>query len=127
MIKDAPIGLAVTLLAGCCSSARPGGPGQIDRRTFVVERVVNGHTFQVRCGGKLATVRLWGVDAPPKTDTRGPAATGALAGLIIGKTVRLEFPGPHKCDRLGRWLCKAYLGATDVGEEMVLQGHAERR
>ena len=119
--------ILLALLTGCCPTAPPGVCTEINQREFVVERVVDGNTFRVRYDGKLTTVRLWGVDAPEKHHSRGPAATGALAGLIIGKTVRLEFPGPRKRDSFGRWLCKVYVGNMDVGEEMVLQGHAERR
>ncbi len=121
-----PIFLALALLAGCCPTARPRVCREISRREFLVERVTEGNTFDVRYDGQLTTVRLWGVDAPEKRDSQGPAATWALAGLILGKTVRLEFPAPPPHDSSGPWLCKVYLGQMDVGEEMVLRGHAER-
>ena len=53
-----------------------------------------------------------------------PAATKALAGLIEGKMVRLEFTGPRKRDSFGRLLCKVFVGEVDVGRWLIDKGHA---
>ena len=53
-----------------------------------------------------------------------PAATKALAGLIEGKTVRLEFTEGRKRDNFGRLLCRVYVGDVDVGRWMIEHGHA---
>jgi len=88
-----------------------------------VDRVVAGHTFKMIYDGELTSVRLIGIDPPERNTPEGPAATAALAKLIRGKVVRLEFPCKRKRGNLGRLLCKVYL---DVGAEMIRGGTRSR-
>ena len=97
---------------------------EIAARTFKVERIVDGDTFCVRYDGESTSVRLIGIDAPERRDPDGPAATKALANLIGGKTVRLEFTEARKRDNFGRLLCKVYVGDVDIGQWMLDNGHA---
>jgi len=119
---------ALSLLAGCGQSPRLEGSPHVCReitaRKFRVLRVVDGDTFKVTYDGEETSVRIFGINAPERRDPAGPVATAALAKLIDGRTVRLEFPGPRKRDNFGRLLCKVYVGDLDVGAEMIRQGHA---
>jgi endonuclease YncB( thermonuclease family) len=89
--------------------------------------VVDGDTIVI-AGTR---VRLEGIDAPEADQTCnsitsgpwacGKQATGALAQLIGGKSVRCESRG---LDRYGRTLGVCSLGELDVNSWMVRQGHA---
>jgi len=48
----------------------------------------------------------------------------ALTATLTRKTVRLSFPDPRKRDNFGRFLCKVFVGETDVGEWLLENGHA---
>jgi len=93
-------------------------------RRFKVLRIVDGDTFKVLYDGEATSVRFIGIDAPEKREPGGPEATKALAAMLDGQTVRLDFAAPRKRDSFGRLLCKVYLGRLDVGREMIRQGHA---
>lgn len=117
--------LACALLVGCPASRPPADDyREITARTFKVERVVDGDTFKVVYDAELTSVRILGINAPEKRDARGPAATAALAKLISGRVVRLEFATKRKRDNFGRLLCKVYVGQLDVGADMIRRGHA---
>lgn len=109
---------------GCTNDLNRHQFREITARTFKAERIVDGDTFKVVYDGELTSVRMIGINAPERNDARGAAATAALAKLIAGKVVRLEFPGPRKRDNFGRLLCKVYVGDMDVGAKMIRQGHA---
>jgi endonuclease YncB( thermonuclease family) len=66
--------------------------------------------------------RLWGIDAPERSDPQGPAATAALRALIDGQ--------PLDCttldvDRYGRQVVQCLLpDGADLACAMVSLGHA---
>ena len=108
------------LLPGCAS--RPSWASEvreITARTFHVQRVIDGDTFTVLYDGELTSVRIVGINAPELREANGAAARDALARLIEGRTVRLEFPGPRKRDHFGRLLAQVYNGEMDIGAEML--------
>jgi len=125
MTTRLPILLALAL-TGCCQPPPPHVCTEINQREFTVERVVDGDTFKVTYDGEQTSVRIVGINAPERRDPAGPGSTAALAKLIEGQTVRLEFPGPRKRDSFGRLLCRVWLGDVNVGAEMIRQGHAEK-
>ena len=112
--------------AGCqAPTALPHECREITATTFKVQRIVDGDTFVVSYDGEATYVRFFGINAPERRDPAGPAATAALAKLIEGKTVRLDFPGKRKRDNFGRLLCKVYVNGLDIGAEMMRRGHAK--
>ena len=115
---------ALAFPMGCRTGGTAADTREITARTFRVERIVDGDTFKVIYDGELTSVRIAGINAPERKDPAGPAATKALVELIGGKNVRLEFTEKCKRDNFGRLLCKVYVGAMDVGAEMIRQGHA---
>lgn len=78
---------------------------------------VDGDTF--RCDGNLK-IRLWGIDAPERDASGGLQATRALADLTIGQTLVCKSKGRS----YDRTVAQCWIGKTDVGGEMVRQGHA---
>ncbi len=119
------------IVASCGLLAWSGGCGphhvcrEIAARTYQAGRVVDGDTFKVVYDGEVTSVRLCGIDAPELPTGPGRQAKAALRVLIGGQAVRLEFAEARKRDNFGRLLCKVYVGDTDVGAEMIRQGHAK--
>jgi len=71
-------------------------------------------------------IRLQGVDAfelyqTCETGPCGRAAKAALEELVEGRQVACE---PVDTDRYGRTIAYCFVGGADLGEQMVLQGHA---
>lgn len=67
--------------------------------------------------------RLWGIDAPERSDPAGPAATKALRGLIRGKALTCT---RMDTDRYGRSVVQCVLpDGTDLACAMIAAGHAE--
>ena len=88
----------ILLLVGCS----PPPTTEITQRDFRVLRVIDGDTFTGWYDGEETSVRLAAFDAPAPGEEGGPEAKAALEKLILGKVVRLEFPGPRKRDHFGR-------------------------
>jgi len=114
----------ILLTIGCCPTTPPHTCTKINQRMFKVERIVDGDTFKVTYDGEPTSVRIAAINAPERRDAAGPAATKALAKLIGGKVVRLEFTEARKRDNFGRLLCRVYAGDVDVGRWMIDNGHA---
>ena len=98
---------------------------EIVQRDFKVLRVIDGDTFTVIYDGEETRVRLSGIDTPERGEPGFNEATAALAAMIEGRAVRLEFPAPRKRDSSGRLLCRVYAGDMDTGRELLRQGHAK--
>ena len=103
---------------------RPPLTFTITARNFKVERIIDGDTFEIEYDGEPTSVRLVNIDAPELRDAGGPAAKAALAELIGGRVVRIEFTEPRKRDNFGRLLCLVYVDGVDVGAVMVRGGNA---
>jgi micrococcal nuclease len=99
--------LLALLLAVLPACGQPPGPPQEAR----VTRVIDGDTVELAGG---ARVRFLGIDAPEMGRDGRPADPFAhqskdyVAGLIQGKTVRLEYDR-ERYDRYGRLLAYLYL------------------
>ena len=66
-------------------------------------------------------LRLLGIDAPESCQPGGERSRDVLIGLVMRRSVRVE---PHGHDSYGRQLGRLWLGAQDVGAEMVRSGWA---
>lgn len=129
--------LALLVAAGGACAAPPPG------RTVVVERVLDGDTFDARDGGRVVRVRLIGIDTPEvhasaKLDAQirrgwdralvtrlGRRAADAAARLLEGQTVRLELDAQTH-DRYGRLLAYVWRDDLFVNAELLRTGHAVR-
>ena len=83
---------------------------RLEMTKFNVIRIVDGDTFDVSPGWRWnsesgSRVRPAGYDAPERGTPGAAAATQALAGLILGKTV--ELGTAHRVDR-GRLVCEVF-------------------
>lgn len=113
--------LLSVLLPGC--GREPAGPPHEAK----VTRVIDGDTAELAGGAK---VRFLGIDAPEMARDGRPAEFLApqsrdyVAGLIQGKTVRLEYDR-ERYDRYGRLLAYLYLAdGAMVNQAVVRQGLA---
>jgi len=102
----------VLILALSFTSCKP-----LNTDILVYERVIDGDTF-VASGKKI---RLWGIDAPEKTEPEAFAATMYLEVLIEQGELSCSFV--HK-DRYERDVMKCFSGDYDIASDMVKQGMA---
>jgi endonuclease YncB( thermonuclease family) len=106
--------LALVLLA-CCS---PGWSGEVGRVVGVMDgdtvRVLFAPATEIKC-------RLFGIDAPEKSQAFGQRSKDALASLVFGRQAAVEI---LDTDRYGRKICKLFVGAVDVNREQVASGMA---
>lgn len=84
--------------------------------------VVDGDTL--RCKGER--IRIWGIQAPERSDPGGPASTRALAALTTGRTVECRRPPSGQVrDRYRRLVAQCFANGRDVAADMVRQGQAK--
>jgi endonuclease YncB( thermonuclease family) len=91
--------------------------------TGLVIRVIDGDTFWLRVvdGQPHEVVRLQNIDAPESCQPGGKDSTQALSRLVLNKTVTVKIAARDDYSRL---IAKVFEGATDVGEQLVRDGHA---
>lgn len=89
----------------------------------VVTHVVDGDTVRVRASANAEprNVRLLGIDAPESCQPYGRQASEALKAMTLGRTV---WVASTQQDDYGRDLAVLYLGRDDVGQQLVVAGHA---
>jgi endonuclease YncB( thermonuclease family) len=87
-----------------------------------VQRVVDGDTVQLLTSDyEQIRVRLYGIDAPERSQDGGPQSQAALRGLIEGRQVTVEV---LDVDRYGRLVGLIFLDGLSVNLEMVERGQA---
>jgi endonuclease YncB( thermonuclease family) len=88
-----------------------------------VTHVTDGDTLWVQPlqGGEVRRIRMDGIDAPEICQVYGEAARRALTERVQGRQVVVQ--GRRK-DDYGRLLARIYVQDEDVGQWMVLAGHA---
>lgn len=91
--------------------------------TAVVTHVSDGDTVWVRParGGARVPVRLLDIDAPEICQRSGQQSRDALARQVLRRTVTVEERGR---DDYGRVLARLHRSGQDVGEQLVVEGHA---
>ena len=87
-----------------------------DGDTLNVQKVENGKFV-----GKIVKIRMFGIDAPEKTQDYGIESKQALEKLVNGKTLEIE---EKNRDRYGRTVAVVYVNGKNVNEEMVKNGNA---
>jgi micrococcal nuclease len=96
---------------------------------YIVARVVDGDTLEVKKGEVLEKIRLIGVDTPetvkPNTPVQpyGKEARDYTKKMLLNKEVRLEFD-VGRTDRYGRLLAYVYLGDEMFNETLLREGYA---
>lgn len=107
-------------------------------------RVIDGDTIVIEWMGNEERVRVLGIDAPETRRTRGLRAQAELLGMdpefllrygdiatkavenfVLNRKVRLVFPENEILrDNFGRLLCYVEIQGMDIGERLLLWGHA---
>lgn len=87
-----------------------------DGDTLNVQKVENGKFV-----GEVMKIRMFGIDAPEKTQDYGIESKQALEKLVNGKTIEIE---EKNRDRYGRTVAVVYVNGKNVNEEMVKNGNA---
>ncbi len=107
-------------------------------------RVIDGDTIVVEWMGNKERVRVLGIDTPETRRTRGlreqaelldmdpefllqygDIATKAVENFVLNRKVRLIFPEDEvRRDNFGRLLCYVEIQGMDIGERLLLWGHA---
>jgi len=85
---------------------------------FTVIRVIDGDTAELT-GGE--TIRLLGIDTPEQDEPYCDVAREYLAGMVLGKPVRVEL-GERKRDGYGRLLGYIYIDTILVNARMLENG-----
>jgi uncharacterized Rossmann fold enzyme len=91
--------------------------------------VIDGETIIIEKDGIRQEVRYLGIDVPTDDECYADEATAANAGLVNGKTVRIERQVTD-VDAQGNWVRDVWVEAEDgrfllVAEALVAQGAAE--
>jgi endonuclease YncB( thermonuclease family) len=90
--------------------------------SYLVIGVSDGDTLKVLDESKQQMVcRLYGIDAPEKSQPFGQASKRALSDLTFKRMVEIDVTGR---DRYKRSICKVRLGRTDVNREQIYAGMA---
>ena len=87
-----------------------------DGDTLNGQKVENGKFV-----GEIVKIRMFGIDAPEKTQDYGIESKQALEKLVNGKTLEIE---EKNRDRYGRTVAVVYVNGKNVNEEMVKNGNA---
>ena len=86
-----------------------------------VVHIHDGDSLIVSDGERQRDLRIYEIDAPERGQPWGRRATQALARLVEGKLLRVEFINP---DRYGREVSKLSVDGVCVACELVRGGHA---
>ena len=87
-----------------------------DGDTINIQKVENGKFV-----GEMLKIRMYGMDAPEKSQDYGPESRQALEKLVAGKTLSIEVKNK---DRYGRTVAVIYVNGKNINEEMVKTGNA---
>lgn len=84
-------------------------------------RVLDGDSFRVQHGGRMDTIRLYGIDAPEYDQAGGQEAKKLTSALVRGKKVTIA---PMDTDRYGRTVALVQAREVWVNAELVRAGLA---
>lgn len=83
--------------------------------------IADGDTLFLQTGWRQAKIRLAEIDAPEHSQAFGEQSKQSLAGLALGKTVRVE---PETIDKYGRIVGTVFAGGLNLNQEQVRRGMA---
>lgn len=86
-----------------------------------VLRVMDGDTLELIAEGKKAKIRLFGIDAPEKSQEFGKEARAYLTSLVLNQEVRVSIENKDKYQRI---VGTIYLKEKDINEDLVKNGYA---
>ncbi|VVB83918.1 Staphylococcal nuclease homologue [uncultured archaeon] len=86
----------------------------------VAERIIDGDTIVIN---NNTHIRLLGINTPEKKEYYHYEAMNFLSGLILNKTIKLEY-GKERTDLYGRTLAYVILNGENINIEQVRNGFA---
>ncbi|MDD2467154.1 MAG: thermonuclease family protein [Desulfobulbus sp.] len=86
-----------------------------------VVSVTDGDTIKVVANNSQIKIRLYGIDAPEKSQPFGQASAAALKSLITGRNITVENIDQ---DRYGRTVALVFADGASVNQAMVRAGYA---
>ena len=89
--------------------------------TAKVIAVLDGDTVLIRREGGLVKIRLAEIDAPEKAQTFGETSKQSLAGMVLGKQVKVV---SQAVDQYGRMVAHLSVDGLDVNAEQIRRGMA---
>lgn len=99
-----------------------GGAAAAEHFTARVQAVIDGDSLEVRRGGEVLSLRLYGIDCPEWGQPHGPDAARFTAALVAGRTVTVRGLG---VDDYGRLVAEVQLpDGRSLNRELVRAGHA---
>jgi endonuclease YncB( thermonuclease family) len=105
------------LLVSAAPPAHASDPQPI--LTGTVTKVVDADTIDVQLTSGPIRIRLYGIDAPERSQPWGSEATAFLSGKILHQTVELE---SFQQDRYERMIAIVHKGDVNVNTELVRLG-----
>jgi endonuclease YncB( thermonuclease family) len=111
--RVATLACAALCLVGACASA--------ESYRGIVTTVVDGDTLIVEYVGQHISVRLWGIDAPKRSERLGTEAANSLAQFCLKKYATVNTTGE---DAYGRMLGVVTCGSVNVNEAQARRGLA---
>jgi endonuclease YncB( thermonuclease family) len=114
------LGAIAVVLVTITAVVQRGGD---DRRAVdgQVVAVIDGDTLGVMVNGKEVRVRLYGIDAPEKSQPYGPDAKRELSQRAFGRVARLE---SMDTDRYDRTIARVWIDGECVNIGLVEAGAA---
>lgn len=92
-----------------------------DKKDYFVLSVIDGDTICVLYNHEKINVRLYGIDAPEKSQKFGIEAKNILSSKIEGKYVKIDL---EKKDRYQRSIGTVFLKTRNINLEMISEGMA---
>jgi micrococcal nuclease len=111
--------LSLLGIATAQSAERKAAPATVLAGKVV--RVIDGDTIDVLLSSGRIRVRLHGVDAPEREQSRGASATAWLEQQLRDQQVHLE---PVSQDQYDRMVAVVHLKNRNINQELVKNGHA---
>ena len=117
-VQKAILVLAATLAAFCCACGASNG-AEVRGRAV---KVADGDTITILGAAKAQhKIRLYGIDAPEKSQAFGQKSKQHLSSLVFGKDVCVKY---KSLDKYGRILGTVYVDGLDINLEMLRAGLA---
>ncbi len=88
-----------------------------------VARIIDGDTIEIENNETSYNVRLLGINTPERGEFYYKEATEFLKGLILNKTIKLEFTS-DRYDKYGRVLAYIFLENENINVKIVEEGFA---
>lgn len=92
-----------------------------DTITGKVVSVADGDTITILNGSQQTKIRFYGIDTPESKQAYGKQAKKFTASLTAGKQVSVKV---YDTDKYGRSVGVVFVGATNVNQEIIRNGHA---